>query len=224
MNNNGYTKIPNAIIRSHNLTIEEKLTWMYIASMPKDYQFTVGEACAVLRINVKTWRRCVASLANAGLVEVGFNPGKKNAYRVLTPTTSDPESQTAPLPNETHTPLPFESRGTHYNKKELLKNTSTTCAHTHERLMEELLTDGRIELAMMQHNITEERYRQLVNEILADWQFRDLPESEYNLNHFSSVLRYKVADINKKNDGQRTSQNGSIPVQRVTGFKILNRS
>jgi hypothetical protein len=65
MNNNGYTKIPNAIIRSHNLTVEEKLTWMYIASMPKDYQFTVGEACAVLRINVKTWRRCVANLENA---------------------------------------------------------------------------------------------------------------------------------------------------------------
>jgi hypothetical protein len=39
----------------------------------------------------------------------------------------------------------------------------------------------------------------MVTEILADWQFRDLPESDYNLTHFSSVLRYKVANNNRNN-------------------------
>ena len=207
MNNNGYTKIPNAIIRSHNLTVEEKLTWMYIASMPNGYQFTVDEACAMLRINVKTWRRCVANLESAGLVEVGFNPGKKNAYKVLTPTTSDPGSQTAPLPNETPTPLPFETRGTHTYNKDLLNNTTTTttCACAREKLMQELLTDARIELAMMQHHIAEEQYRRMVAEILADWQFRDLPDSDYNLTHFSSVMRYKVANNNRNNGNNQQS-------------------
>jgi hypothetical protein len=69
--------------------------------------------------------------------------------------------------------------------------------------MAELLTDGRIELAMMQHRITEEQYRRMVAEILADWQFRDLPDSDYNLNHFSSVMRYKVANNNRSNGNNR---------------------
>ena len=91
--------------------------------------------------------------------------------------------------------------------------------------MAELLTDGRIELAMMQHRITEEQYRRMVAEILADWQFRDLPDSDYNLNHFSSVLRYKVANNNRNNgqQNQRDTETDNGTVHTVTGFKILNR-
>ena len=89
--------------------------------------------------------------------------------------------------------------------------TTTTCACARERLIAELLTDARIELAMMQHHITEDEYRQMVAEILADWQFRDLPESDYNLNHFSSVLRYKVQNINRNNgNNQQSGQPGDI--------------
>ena len=76
--------------------------------------------------------------------------------------------------------------------------------------MQELFADGRIELAMMQHRITEEQYRQMVTEILADWQFRDLPDSDYNLNHFSSVLRYKVQNINRNGNNQQTGNADSI--------------
>jgi hypothetical protein len=85
--------------------------------------------------------------------------------------------------------------------EEQKKNNTTTitCACAREKLVAELLTDARIELAMMQYHITVEQYRQLVNEIIADWQFRDLPETDYNLNHFASVLRYKVASINRNN-------------------------
>ena len=90
-------------------------------------------------------------------------------------------------------------------------NSTTTCACVRERLMQELFADGRIELAMMQHRITEEQYRQMVTEILADWQFRDLPDSDYNLTHFSSVLRYKVANINRNNgNNQQTGNADSI--------------
>ena len=87
-----------------------------------------------------------------------------------------------------------------------------------------MLTDSRIELAMMQHHITEEQYRQLVKEIIADWQFRDLPETDYNLSHFASVLRYKVASINRNNgqQNQRGTETGDGTVHTVSGFKILN--
>jgi hypothetical protein len=83
-------------------------------------------------------------------------------------------------------------------------NSTTTCACARERLMAELLTDARIELAMMQHHITEEQYRRMVDEILADWQFRDLPDSDYNLNHFSSVMRYKVQNNRNNGNNQQT--------------------
>lgn len=203
MNNNGYTKIPNAIIRSHNLTVEEKLTWMYIASMPKDYQFTVGEACAVLRINVKTWRRCVANLENAGLVEVDFNPGKKNAYRVLTPSFSDPGSQTAPLPNETPTPPPFETRGTHINKKDLLKNI---VVDARARIREEVMSDAMVEKGCMSLGIDRVTYENLAYKVFTDWDFQSLPDSEWNTAHFLAVMRYKVADYKKNNNGQRNDK------------------
>lgn len=99
-------------------------------------------------------------------------------------------------------------------------NTTITCARTHEKLVAELLTDARIELAMMQHHISVEQYRQLVNEIIADWQFRDLPESDYNLNHFSSVLRYKVAAINR-NNGQHQSTGDPIDKLNRDALKAM---
>ena len=83
--------------------------------------------------------------------------------------------------------------------EEQKKNNTTTRACAREKLIAELLTDGRIELAMMQHHITVEQYRQMVNDIIADWQFRDLPDSDYNLTHFSSVLRIMVAKLNRNN-------------------------
>ena len=95
----------------------------------------------------------------------------------------------------------------HYNNnknvEESNKNISTTTAPAcaRERLMAELLTDGRIELAMMQHRITEQQYRQFVAEILADWDFRSLTDEEYNLNHFSSVLRFVVDKSKRNNNG-----------------------
>ena len=202
MNNNGYTKIPNAIIRSNNLTVDEKLTWMFIASMPNGYQFTVAEACADLRINVKTWRRCVANLESAGLVVVDFNPGKKNVYRVLTPTTSDPGSQTVPLPNETHTPLPFETRGTHINKKDHLKNIVVADAHTHTRedFIADALNDLRVEQGCMAMRITPDEYRQLVTEVTNDWIFRNIPDNEWTLTHLLAQMRIKH-NINNRNNG-----------------------
>ena len=222
MNNRGYTKIPNAIIRSDHLTVEEKLTWMYIASMPKDYQFTVGEACAVLRINVKTWRRCVANLKKDGLLAVDFNPGKKNVYRVLTPSVSDPGSKTAPLPNETPTPPPFETLGTHLYKKEQLKNIDVD-ART--RVREEVMSDEMVEMGCMSLGIDRGTYENLAFQVFTDWDFQNLPDSEWTKTHFLAVMRYKVADHKKSNNnGQRTNQNGNIPVQRVSGFKILNKA
>ena len=214
MNNNGYTKIPNAIIRSNNLTVDEKLTWMFIASMPNGYQFTVAEACADLRINVKTWRRCVANLESAGLVVVDFNPGKKNVYRVLTPTTSDPGSQTVPLPNETHTPLPFETRGTHINKKDHLKNIVVADAHTHtrERLIAEANVDLRIEQGCRSLGVDPATYQELLDAVINDWEFTNVPDEEWTMFHLLQTMRIKNNIKKRENNGQAQNGNNRQPV------------
>ena len=202
MNNKGYTRIPNAIIRSRFLTVEEKMLWMYVASMPVGYRFSVREACANIRINIKTWRRCVASLKRLGLIEVDSVPGKKNVYRVLTPSVLDPGSQTVPLPNETPTPLPNETRGTHSYKKDHLKNIVVADAHTHTRedFIADALNDLRVEQGCMAMRITPDEYRQLVTEVTNDWIFRNIPDEEWTLTHLLAQMRIKH-NINNRNNG-----------------------
>lgn len=218
MKNNGYTKIPNAIIRLATITPSERSAWCMIASLPKDYALSIGEACAMLGINPKTWRQCVAALKRRGMITVESVPGHANVYGVTpaenwdtTPSKNWYSQKTEGVPKNGIPPLPKNGRGTHTYKKDHLKNNTTTitCACAREKLVAELLTDARIELAMMQHHITVEQYRQMVNDIIADWQFRDLPDSDYNLNHFSSVLRYKVASINRNNGQNQQTGNAS---------------
>ena len=177
----------------------------------------------MLGFNEKTWRWSVAELTRRGMITVEHIPGNANVYEVVgdtekwdtTPSKKREYRKTAPHPKTGTTPMPKNGRGTHTYNKELLKNntTSTTRTHAHERLMDELLTDGRIELAMMQHRISEQQYRQYVTEILADWQFRGLADEEYNLNHFSSVLRYKVNDLNNRNNGNNQQAGSAIDIR-----------
>lgn len=98
----------------------------------------------------------------------------------------------------------------HTRIKNINKNNTTTtaCACAREKLMAELLTDSRIELAMMQHHISEEQYRQFVTEIFADWQFRNLADEEYNLNHFSNVLRYAVNNFKRNGTNRQAIAEG----------------
>lgn len=214
MKNNGYTRIPNAIIRS-GIPAGEIVVWCFIASMPDGYTYSVEQASAMLGINVKTWRDCVAGLLRRGMITVERIPGKTNVYEVVrdtekwytTPAKNWEYQNSAPLPKNGTPPLPKNGRGTHYNNKEQLKNnTSTTaCACARERLVAELMADGRVELALMQYHITVEQYRRLVDEIINDWQFRGLPDSDYNLNHFSIVLRTVMAKQQRNNGtGQQT--------------------
>lgn len=228
MNNNGYTKIPNAIIRLATISPSERSAWCLIASLPQGYALSVNAACDMLGVNHKTWRQCVAVLKRRNMITVESVPGHVNVYSVTdaenwdtTPSKNWEYQKTAPLPKISTPPIPKNGRG---NNKELLKNNTTTTiahTHTHEGLVDELLADARIELAMMQYHITEQQYRQFVNEIIADWKFRGLADEEYNLTHFANVLRYKVADLNKRNNGQRTNQNGNGKANTVTGFKII---
>lgn len=81
-------------------------------------------------------------------------------------------------------------------------------ARAREKLEAELLADGRVEIALMQYRITEDEYRKFMDEILADWEFRNLGEEEYTLSHFSSVLRIVVNKYKRQNNGTNENRTG----------------
>jgi hypothetical protein len=57
----------------------------------------------------------------------------------------------------------------------------------------------------MAMGITPEQYRQLVAEVTNDWEFRDIPDNEWNLTHLLAQMRIKH-NINNRNNGQRTNE------------------
>ena len=239
----GYTRIPNELMRNPDLPPIAKVVWSLIAGMRPGFNATLSQYCKMVACHPDTWRSVIKMLELFGTVSVERLPNGVS-YSAITDTSkwSIPEKEGMKI---SHPMKISQGRKNSYRKgmkisggegmkishpseehiEEQKNNSTTTCACARERLMAELLTDGRIELAMMQHHITEEQYRQMVGDIIADWQFRDLPDSDYNLNHFSSVLRYRVTAI-KRNNGQqnqRDTETGNGAVHTVTGFKILNR-
>ena len=201
-----FTKVPNSLIRTPMLSSVEKVVWCYIASMRDGYTYAVHSACEYLGINVKTWRQCVAELQRRGMVSVKMIPGKTNVYSaVRDPSGWDlPSTNRVGYSNGTPTkkdppPLPNENLGTHSYIEDI--NNTIIDDDVRERLKQEVMTDNNIELACMSCEITTEQYRQLAAIIIADWTFQDLPSKEWTKKHFMNVLRYKVNDLKRKNNG-----------------------
>lgn len=228
MNDKGFTMVPNAIIRSSELSVSDKAVWNFIASMPNGYRYTVRSACDTLHINEKTWCRCVCKLERKGLVSVKSVPGQTNVYKAVRDTPKCEETPTKIVGSSNGTPTkiavpppPNEYPTTHYNKKKLLNNNvdDDTCAHMREKLEHEVMIDGNIELACKSCGITQAQYMELATAIIAEWKFKDLPDSEWTKNHFISVLRHKVNGLKKYNHEKDTSKNSattSNPLSNAT--------
>ena len=204
-------------MRNPNLPPIAKVVWSLIAGMAPGFNATLSQYCKMVACHPDTWRSIIKMLELFGMVSVEHSPNGVK-YSAVTDTEkwripvkegmkiSHPMKNSKGMKNS-HPKGMKISQGegmkiSHPSEEQIEKQkntTSTTCACAREKLLAELLTDARIELAMMQHHITVEQYRQLVKDIITDWQFRDLPDSDYNLNHFSSVLRYKVESINRQN-------------------------
>lgn len=139
MHNKGFTKVPNAIIRSLILSIAEKAVWCYIASMPDGYRYSVRSACMTLHIGDKTWRRAIIKLEKLGLISVRHMPGMTTVYEAskdslgwnLTPSqmtgcSNESSSQLTSGSNDTSgqlnvPPIVNGQQVTPINNKELLK-------------------------------------------------------------------------------------------------------
>ena len=216
MHDNGFTKVPNAIIRSSLLSIAEKAVWCYIASMPNGYRYSVRSACKMLHIGDKIWRRAIIKLEKLGLISVKHTLGMATVYEVskdafewnvtpsqMTSGSNDTSCQLTSGSKDTSgqlttPPLVNGQQVTHINKKELLNNNIDD---VREKLKNEVMIDANIELACMSCGITTEQYKQLAAMIIADWTFQDLPEREWTKKHFMNVLRYKINNFKNKQNG-----------------------
>ena len=229
MNNRGYTKIPNAIIRMATITPSERSAWCLIASLPNGYELSVNDACAMLGINQKTWRQCVAVLVKRNMVTVESVPGHANVYSVTpaenwdtTPSKNWYSQKTEGVPKNGTPPLPKNGRGTHSYNKEQLKNIDDD-ART--RVREEVMSDAMVEMGCMSLGIDRGTYENLAFQVFTDWDFQNLPDSEWTKTHFLAVMRYKVSDYKKSNNNgqqnKRGTETGNGAVHTVTGFKII---
>ena len=224
MNDKGFTMVPNAIIRSSELSVSDKAVWNFIASMPNGYRYTVRSACDKLHINEKTWCRCVCKLERKGLVSVKTVPGQTNVYEAVRDTPQWEETPTKIVGSSNGTPTkiavplpPNEYPTTHYNKKKQLNNNVDD--DTRKKLELEVMIDLNIELACKSCGITAEEYRHLAEKIIADWKFQDLEDSEWTKKHFMYVLRHKVNDLKLLSNGPKNTTNTSTtsnPLARAT--------
>lgn len=216
--------VPNAIIRSSELSVSDKAVWNFIASMPNGYRYSVRSACDTLHINEKTWCRCVCKLERKGLVSVKSVPGQTNVYEAVRDTPQREETPTKIVGSSNGTPTkitvpppPNEYPTTHYNKKKQLNNNVDD--DTRKKLELEVMIDLNIELACKSCGITAEEYRHLAEKIIADWKFQDLEDSEWTKKHFMSVLRHKVNDLKQQSNGPQNTTNTSTtsnPLARAT--------
>jgi len=96
-----------------------------------------------------------------------------------------------------------------YNKNNKKDNKNIAVAdarvRTHEEFKADALNDLRVEQGCMAMGITPEQYRQLVAEVTNDWEFRDIPDNEWNLTHLLAQMRIKH-NINNRKNGQRTNE------------------
>jgi hypothetical protein len=110
-----------------------------------------------------------------------------------------------------------------YNKKDNKNEQEEIVvanAHTREVFVANALTDLAIEKGCIAMRITPERYRQLVTEVITDWEFTQLPEREWTLTHLLSQMRIKnsINNRNNRNNGQH-----QIPGQPNDPIDKLNR-
>ena len=218
-----------------------KVVWSLIAGMRDDYRPTIARYCEMVPCHPDTWRATVKMLESYGMITVErvanwvkysaitdtskWSTPNKDGMKISHPMKisegmkkSHPKGMKISEGEGMKISHPLEE-----HIKEQKKNNIDVDART--RVREEVMSDEMLEMGCMSLGIDRGTYENLAFQVFTDWDFQNLPDSEWTKTHFLAVMRYKVADYKKNNNnGQRTNQNGNIPVQRVTGFKILNKA
>lgn len=70
----GYTRIPNELMRNPNLPPIAKVAWSVIASISQDYRATMAMYCEMAACHPDTWRATVKMLESFGMITVEHRP------------------------------------------------------------------------------------------------------------------------------------------------------
>lgn len=217
---NGYTKAPHDIVRDPNLSPASKVAWLLIAGMPDGYYPTREQWMSMIPCKDKsTWQRAIDELKEAGLVEAEKR-GTKRVFKAVLKgekTTLSFGGKNHPLKGEKTTHKRVKKPPEKGVKKPpYMKNIEEQEEYIHddgagagarERFIQEINQDYIIEQACMSLGIDRQTYETLSRQVIAEWRFRDLADSEWTRMHLLSVMRYKVADLKKQNNNGQ-AQNG----------------
>ena len=221
---NGFTKIPNELMRNPLLSPTEKTVWGVIASMAPGFNPTIGQLCTMVQCHRDTWRAAVKRLERFGMVAVKHRPNGVT-YTVVEETSKWHITPREGMKNSHPMKISEGMKISTPSEEHIKEHKKNIDVDARTRVREEVMSDEMVEMGCMSLGIDRGTYENLAFQVFTDWDFQNLPDSEWTKTHFLAVMRYKVADYKKSNNnGQRTNQNGNIPVQRVTGFKILNKA
>ena len=101
--------------------------------------------------------------------------------------------------------LPQDTGNVQEEKEEYYIDNTATNAHAHARegFVAEALTDLRVEQGCMALSITPEQYRQLVNDVINEWNFRGIPDNEWTMTHLLAQMRIKNNILKREQNGQQ---------------------
>jgi len=171
---------------------------------------TIGGIASVTKLHNNTVKRAIAKLVASGEIT-----RQKYGSRITTTITNWSEYQSAQkldrcekssvqkldrYEDKNCTDIGTKNVPIQYNKNNKNNKNIVADAHAHEDFIADALNDLRVEQGCMAMRIIPDEYRKLVNEVINDWIFRNLPDNEWTLTHLLAQMRIKH-NINNRNNG-----------------------
>lgn len=198
------------------------LTMLLNADRGGETGITIGVISSLTRLHPNTVKRAIAKLVKSGEIT-----RQKHGSKITTKITNWSQYQSVQKLDrckdssvqkldrhryKNSTDIGTKNVPIQYNKKD--KNVEEVVVddahtHTHEEFVANALTDLTVERGCVAMRITRDEYRQLLTEVINDWEFRQLPDNEWTLTHLLAQMRIKH-NINNQRNGNNQQTGDSI--------------
>lgn len=215
---NGWIKIHRTMLQWEHFNEPSVVTVFLTLLLVADNGQTdvgLGGLAAITGLSKNTIRHALAKLVNSGEIKRHTSTGQRtittitnwNEYQVGQKLTHRNKKSVSKIDTPVYQKLTqsvskIDTHIKNKNNKEVV--VANAHARTHEEFIADALNDLRVEQGCMAMRITAEEYRQLVTEVINDWEFRNIPDNEWTLTHLLAQMRIKN-NINNRNNGQHQS-------------------
>lgn len=210
---NGWIKIHRTMLQWEHFNEPSVVTVFLALLLVADNGQTdigLGGLAAITGLSKNTIRHALAKLVNSGEIKRQTSTGQRtittitnwNEYQVGQKLTHKPKKGVSKIDTPVYQKLTqsvskIDTHIKNKNNKEIV--VADAHARTHEEFVENALTDLAVERGCMAMKITREEYRQLLTEVVNDWEYRQLPDNEWTLTHLLAQMRIKHNIINRNN-------------------------